>query len=63
VNGISVQPAIEAAIHRIGVSERRRLSIIFQRDRPGMPEAGLSIHGRSCQSPRIQRCWREASTR
>ena len=32
-----VQPAIDAMIQAIGVSERRRLSIIFQRDSAGTP--------------------------
>ena len=48
---------------------RRRLSAIFQR-----PMSGVSpwfraargplpkIHGNSCQSPRTQRCWRDAAT-
>ena len=34
-NGSSVQPAIEAITQEIGVSVRRRLSIIFQRDSDG----------------------------
>ena len=51
-------------------SVRRRLSIIFQRliagieilrrssfERPPRPK----IQGRSCQSPRAQRCWRAAA--
>ena len=50
-------------------SVRRRLSTIFQRAMPGHGRAGARplasrarprIHGRSCQSPRAQRCWRAA---
>ena len=53
-------------------SVRRRLSTIFQRAMPGMeprvrrPVASRArprIHGRSCQSPRAQRCSRAAATR
>ena len=48
-------------------SVRRRLSIIFQRPIAGRDRrasrrcasrARPRIHGRSCQSPRAQRCWR-----
>ncbi len=49
-------------------SVRRRLSTIFQRAITGR-RVGIApgarpamIHGRSCQSPRAQRCWREAET-
>ena len=62
VNGSSVQPAIAAITQKIGVSERRRLSTIFQRDSAGTPDFGLKMKGSSCQSPRAQRCWRDAST-
>ena len=56
--GIS-QPANSVA-NAIGASsERRRLSIIFQRPTTGMPPSSRrfapNIHGRSCQSPRAQR--------
>ena len=45
-------------------SVRRRLSIIFQRPSSGhaAPRAGPRIQGRSCQSPRAQRCWRSVAT-
>ena len=62
VNGKSVQPAIAAITQKIGVSERRRLSIIFQRDNAGTPERGSKMKLNSCQSPRAQRWVREAST-
>ena len=62
VNGSSVQPAIAAITQKIGVSERRRLSTIFQRDSAGTPERGSKMKRSNCQSPRAQRCWREAST-
>ena len=35
-NGSTVQPAIDAATQEIGVSVRRRLSTIFQRDSDGI---------------------------
>ena len=46
-------------------SERRRLSSILPS--PTEPTAWLTlacrrIHGSSCQSPRVQRCWRLAAT-
>jgi hypothetical protein len=41
---------------------RRRLSTIFQRDSAGTPDRGSKMKPSSCQSPRAQRCWREAST-
>lgn len=44
-------------------SARRRLSLIFQRPSASMPKRGArSIRGSSCQSPRAQRCTREAAT-
>ena len=45
-------------------SERRRLSTIFQRlmARDRGSAAGCSRSGSSCQSPRVQRCTREAAT-
>ena len=55
-----------------GDSVRRRLSTIFQRAMPWIelrlrrPVAVVArprIQGRSCQSPRAQRCWRAAETR
>ena len=61
-----VTPRLHAAIadatQATGIRARRRLSIIFQRDRAGTPERGSRIVGRSCQSPRAQRWCREAST-
>ena len=55
-------PAINAAIARGGDSERRKLSSIFQRATAGMAARARlpcdimpKIHGRSCQSPRVQR--------
>ena len=41
-------------------SVRRRLSSIFQRPITGTRRP--RIHGRSCQSPRPQRCWRAVAT-
>ena len=49
---------------------RRRLSSIFQRpierdraaDVASGARPGPRIQGSSCQSPRTQRCWREAAT-
>ena len=47
----------------IGVSERRRLSTIFQRlMRAESVAAPRSRNGSSCQSPRVQRCTRDAAT-
>ena len=46
-------------------SERRRLSSIFQRPTHGTarrPIPSANTKGRSCQSPRVQRCWRLATT-
>ena len=50
-------------------SERRKLSISFQRPISGMcvrrvDEEGPfpKIHGNNCQSPRTQRCWRDVAT-
>ena len=43
VNGSSVQPATAAMTQKIGVSERRRLSIIFQRDSAGTPDLGSKM--------------------
>src|SRR3954470_15947243 len=67
-----VQAAISVATVNGADSVRRRLSIIFQRENPGIwlwrrfPVASLAvlrIHGNSCQSPRAQRCWRVDETR
>ena len=56
----SIQPSTSAASVVSGISVRRRLSTIFQPPssdiRPGRS------HGTSCQSPRAQRCSREATT-
>ena len=46
-------------------SERRRLSSILPRPTAGTASGDVSvpkIHGSSCQSPRVQRCWRRAAT-
>jgi len=68
----SVQAATSVASVSGADMVRRRLSIIFQRAMPGMelrlrrPVASRArprIQGRSCQSPRAQRCWRAAETR
>jgi hypothetical protein len=56
----SIHPAASAARLAGADSERRRLSSIFQRPSAGSP--GPKIHGKSCQSPRVQRCWRAAAT-
>jgi hypothetical protein len=66
--GRIVQPAVSRATTAGGSKLRRRLSNSFQR-----PSAGTSLgrdpvaagtlgssHGKSCQSPRTQRCWRPA---
>ena len=68
----SVQAATSVARASGADIVRRRLSTIFHRAMPGM-EPGLRrpvasrarprIQGRSCQSPRAQRCWRAAETR
>ena len=43
--------------------ERRRLSLIFQRPRRSTPKLrAFHITGSSCQSPRVQRCRRDAAT-
>ena len=62
------QPAVNASVVRMGVSERRRLSVIFQRPSGGKPPAPVrpagappTIHGNNCQSPLTQRCWRAAA--
>ena len=61
--GSQSQPAISASSVNSGVSERRRLSIIFHRPSAGGDLAGPpTIHGSNCQSPRTQRCWRAAAT-
>ena len=39
VNGSSYQPATDAMTQKIGVSERRRLSNIFQRTSAGTPDS------------------------
>ena len=68
----SVQAATSMASVSGADRVRRRLSTIFQRAMPGIepwprcPRASRSrpmIQGRSCQSPRAQRCWRDAETR
>ncbi|MCY1514171.1 hypothetical protein D9M68_487000 [compost metagenome] len=44
-------------------SERRRLSLIFHRPSASIPKRrARHISGSSCQSPRTQRCTREAAT-
>jgi len=46
-------------------SERRRLSSILKRPMMGNawgPRRAPKIHGSSCQSPRVQRCWRLPDT-
>jgi hypothetical protein len=49
-------------IQKIAVSDRRRLSTIFHRETPDTSDRGLKMNGSNCQSPRAQRCWRDAST-
>ena len=62
-SGESVQAARSVRTAEGAESVRRRLSSIFQRPRNGTPAARRpTIHGRSCQSPRAQRCWRSAAT-
>ncbi|MND49564.1 hypothetical protein D3C80_405120 [compost metagenome] len=53
--GSTLQPIMAAISHRIGLSERRRLSTIFQRVIALTPRPVENSHGRSCQSPRAQR--------
>src|SRR3954451_2075586 len=68
----NVHAAISVAAVNGADSVRRRLSIIFHRENPGIglwrrfPVASRAvsrIHGNSCQSPRAQRCWRVDETR
>ena len=66
--GSTVQPTARNAINAAGARLRRRLSKIFHRpSRPitfGRRPSGVGTvrpsHGRSCQSPRTQRCSRFA---
>ena len=67
--GGSSQPAIRVSQAAGADRVRRRLSIIFHRPTSGIQvgraPARMSpriIQGRSCQSPRAQRCWRPAAT-
>ena len=53
--GSTLQPTTAAISHRIGLSERRRLSTIFQRVMWLTPRLVENSQGRSCQSPRAQR--------
>ena len=70
--GSNHQPKMKSASVVGETSERRRLSVIFQRC---SPVRGLSVrapaesstrppsHGKVCQSPRTHRCRREAAAR
>ena len=65
----SSQPATRVSKAAGADRVRRRLSSIFQRPTSGIQvgrgrraDAPRSIQGRSCQSPRAQRCWRAAAT-
>ena len=60
----TVQPATRSSVNAAGARLRRRLSRIFQRDKPGEwivltrppgPGTRGSSHRAICQSPRIQR--------
>ena len=69
--GSMVHPASSHASVSTGVMLRRMLSSIFQRDtgasgltpRPRGPGISDTSHGRSCQSPRSQRCSRRVAVR
>ncbi len=65
----SIHPASKARMAMGADSDRRKLSIIFQRPTTGTVvgwpfglRARPKIHGSNCQSPRAQRCWRAAAT-
>ena len=57
-----VGPRTEAATQAGVTSDRRRLSTILNRASPDSPFRGSRISGSNCQSPRVQRCRREAAT-
>ena len=58
----SSQPVTDDSTQAGATSERRRLSSILSRPRPFSPLRRSATKGKSCQSPRIQRCCRATST-
>ena len=57
------QPATNRKKAQGADSDRRKLSSIFHRPSSGIPlPLGPQIQGNNCQSPRTQRCCRDAAT-